>query len=245
LFLALNLLGFFSRDRGEEALVRRERRERLRRRRVELQRRAELGEDVAVFFEQAAFFVAFERADAAAPLWTSTPFGGTFPHWTSKTAILWAADSFLSLGRARIFIQTEKAMARSPDYLGAAGIGVRDLKRSADFYARALGMQAVQAFKLGHMDEIVMSHEGRNAIVLMQYKDTSIATKDLPVKLVFYVSDPKAVSARVREAGCEVTREPGPPASFGNTIVGLAKDPDGYTIELLQAPSSRAEKSAA
>ena len=136
-------------------------------------------------------------------------------------------------------------MARSADYLGAAGIGVRDLKRSSEFYTRVLGMKAVQTFKLDHMDEIVMSHEGRNAIVLMQYKDTSISTKDLPVKLVFYVTNPKAVAARVREIGCEVTREPAPLPGFGDAVVGLCKDPDGYVVELLQAPAARAETRAA
>jgi lactoylglutathione lyase len=131
-------------------------------------------------------------------------------------------------------------MARSTDYIGATGIGVSDLKRSSDFYVRVLGMQAVQTFKLEHMEEIVLTHEGRNAVVLMHYTDGSNPNyKNLPVKLVFYVSDPKSVAARVREAGYEVTRDPAPVPSFGNAIVGLAKDPDGYVIELLEAPAAR------
>ena len=98
----------------------------------------------------------------------------------------------------------------------------------------------MQTFKLDHMEEIVLTHEGRNAVVLMHYTDGSNPNyRNLPVKLVFYVTDPKAVAARVREAGCEVTREPEPLPSFGNAIVGLAKDPDGYVVELLQAPAAR------
>jgi lactoylglutathione lyase len=137
-------------------------------------------------------------------------------------------------------------MARSQDYIGATGIGVSDLKRSADFYTRVLGMKVMQTFKLEHMEEIVLGHEGRNAVVLMHYTDGSNPNyKNLPVKLVFYVADPKAVATRVREAGCEVTREPEPLPSFGNAIVGLAKDPDGYVVELLQAPAARQQTDAA
>jgi lactoylglutathione lyase len=136
-------------------------------------------------------------------------------------------------------------MTRSPDYIGATGIGVSDLKRSTDFYTRVLGMKVMQTFKLEHMEEVVLTHEGRNAIVLMHFTDGSNPNyKNLPVKLVFYVSDPKAAAALVREAGYEVTREPEPLPSFGNAVVGLAKDPDGYVVELLQAPPPKPVQAA-
>ena len=128
---------------------------------------------------------------------------------------------------------------RSPDYLMAVGIGVADLARSADLYQRVLGMKQTQTFNLDHMDEIILEHEGRTAVVLMHWKDGSNPSyRDLPVKLVFYVSDPKAVMDRIRAAGGVVTREPEPLGDFG--VVGLAKDPDGYVVELLQAPPPRA-----
>ncbi len=131
-------------------------------------------------------------------------------------------------------------MTRSPDFIGATGIGVSDLKRSAEFYEHALGMKIGRRFKLAYMDEIVLSHEGRNAVVLMHYTDGSNPNcKNLPIKLVFYVQDPKAVAARIREMGCEVTREPTPVPEFDNALVGLAKDPDGYVVELLQAPAPK------
>lgn len=127
-------------------------------------------------------------------------------------------------------------MAKSPDYIGATGIGVSDLKRSTEFYERVLGMKAVQTIKLDHMDEVIMSHEGRNAVVLMHYTDGSSPNyKNLPVKLVFYVTDAKAAAARIRAEGCEITREPAPVPSFGNAMIGLGKDPDGYVVELIQA----------
>lgn len=129
-------------------------------------------------------------------------------------------------------------MTPSPDYLGAAGIGVSDLKRSAAFYAAALGLKAVQTFSLPHMDEIVMAHEGRTAVVLMHWTDGSPRSyADVPVKLVFYVTDPVRVMDRVVAAGGRLLLAPMAIPQLGGAVVGLAKDLDGYVIELLQAPS--------
>ena len=137
-------------------------------------------------------------------------------------------------------------MPRSLDYIGATGIGVSDLARSTAFYTRVLGMQVMREVKIDYMDEVILTHEGRNAVVLMHWTDGSTPNyRNLPVKLVFYVSDPKAVAAKIRSEGCEITREPEPLASFGNAVVGLGKDPDGYVIELLQAPPARVQTAAA
>lgn len=131
-------------------------------------------------------------------------------------------------------------MPRSPDYLGATGIGVSDLDRSVDFYTRVLGMKAMQTFKLPSMDEVVVAFEGRTAVVLMHWTDGSARNyRDNPIKLVFYVTDPKEVTERIRAEGLEITREPTPIDTLGGAIVGLARDPDGYVIELLQAPEPR------
>ena len=75
---------------------------------------------------------------------------------------------------------------RSPDFLTAVGIGVSDLERSTAFYRDVLGMQEQRTFKLGYMDEVMLAHEGRNAVVLMHYTDGSARNyRDNPVKLVF------------------------------------------------------------
>ena len=135
---------------------------------------------------------------------------------------------------------------RSPDFLTAVGIGVSDLDRSTDFYSRVLGMKVMQTFKLDYMDEIMLAHEGRNAVVLMHYTDGSARNyKDNPVKLVFYVTDPAAIMAKIRADGLEITREPAPIESLGGAVVGLAKDPDGYVIELIEAPAARQAAAAA
>ena len=135
---------------------------------------------------------------------------------------------------------------RSPDYLTAVGIGVSDLKRSVDFYTRVLGMQQTQVFKLDYMDEVVVAHEGRSALVLMHYTDGSVRNyKDNPVKLVFFVTDPAGLIEAIRTDGLEITHEVAPAESMGGTMLGMAKDPDGYVIELIQAPAVRQSAASA
>ncbi len=127
---------------------------------------------------------------------------------------------------------------RSPDYLTAVGIGVSDLARSADFYSRVLGMKQTQSFKLDYMDEIVLAHEGRNAVVLMHWTDGSARNySDNPIKLVFQVADSAGLIERIRAEGLAITMEPKPYPGMGGAIIGLAKDPDGYVIELIQMPA--------
>jgi len=135
---------------------------------------------------------------------------------------------------------------RSPDFLTAVGIGVSDLAKSADFYSRVLGMKQTATFKVDYMDEIMLAHEGRNAVILMHYTDGSARNyKDNPVKLVFYVTDPVAVTNRFRAEGLKVSREPAPSEGLGGAVVALAKDPDGYVIELIEAPGSAVVAQAA
>ncbi len=131
------------------------------------------------------------------------------------------------------------ANKRSPDYLTAVGIGVSDLARSADFYSRVLGMKQTATFKIDYMDEIVLAHEGRNAVVLMHYTDGSVRNyKDNPIKLVFQVKDAARLIEGIRAEGLAITVEPKVYPGMGGSIIGMGKDPDGYVIELIQAPAT-------
>jgi len=123
-------------------------------------------------------------------------------------------------------------------YIGAFGIGVADLARSADFYTRVLGMKVITTFKLDYMDEIIVGYEGRGAaLVLMHWTDGSARNyANNPIKVVLYVPDPVAAAEAIRAEGLEIVREP-TPFGEGGPIVGFGKDPDGYLIELLQRPS--------
>src|SRR6202012_5004308 len=104
-----------------------------------------------------------------------------------------------------------ETLMRSPDFLTAVGIGVSDLERSEAFYRDVLGMKRTGTFHLDYMEEVMLAHEGRNAVVLMHYTDGSTRNyRDNPVKLVFYVTDPKAAIEAIGAAGMEITREATP-----------------------------------
>jgi lactoylglutathione lyase len=119
--------------------------------------------------------------------------------------------------------------------LSAVGIGVSDLAKSTDFYVNVMGMQKVRTYKLDYMDEEVLGYpDGESYIVLMHWTDGSPRNyKDLPIKIVTRVKDPAALAAKIKAAGYEVTREPQPSSQVGGAVVGFAKDPDGYVLELL------------
>jgi len=126
---------------------------------------------------------------------------------------------------------------------GATGIGVKDLARSVAFYTNVFGMKKLMKFTLPHMNEVVLGFDGAagGALVLMQYTDGSMHDyASTGAKLVFYVPDPPGLAKRIREAGLPVEREPEPIPEFANAVVGFARDPDGYLIEILEAkPVSR------
>ncbi|MBN1381814.1 MAG: VOC family protein [Deltaproteobacteria bacterium] len=124
------------------------------------------------------------------------------------------------------------------NYMGATGIGVSDLKRSMDFYMNVFGLKKIWKLKLPQMHEIILNFEGEQkaSVVLMHYVDGSNPNyKNNPVKLVFYVTDPKACIEKIRGEGLEIVREATPVPELRNAVVGLAKDPDGYLLEILQS----------
>jgi lactoylglutathione lyase len=127
------------------------------------------------------------------------------------------------------------APAQKDPLLSAVGIGVSDLAKSTDFYVNVMGMQKIRSYKLDYMDEEVLGYpDGESYIVLMHWTDDSPRNyKDLPIKIVTRVKDPAALAAKIKAAGFEVTREPQPSSQVGGAIVGFAKDPDGYVLELL------------
>jgi lactoylglutathione lyase len=127
------------------------------------------------------------------------------------------------------------APARKDPLLSAVGIGVSDLAKSTDFYINVMGMKQLTTYDLSYIKEVVVGYpDAESYIVLMHWIDDSERSyKNLPVKIVTRTADPVALAARIKAAGYEVTREPQPSAEVGGAVVGLAKDPDGYVLELL------------
>ena len=126
-------------------------------------------------------------------------------------------------------------MARAPENLAAVGLGVADLARAEDFYTRVMGMQVQQRIELPHMKEVIVGYEGRTSVVLMHWTDGSNPNyANNPVKLVFSVPDARGLMDRIRADGRSISREPEVNPDFNNFIIGLAEDPDGYVVELIQ-----------
>jgi len=123
--------------------------------------------------------------------------------------------------------------------LSATGIAVTDLRRSEDFWTRVVGMERQAKLRLPEMDEVILGFHAKGAsLVLMQYTDgREVQVTELPVKVVVSVDDPTALAEAIRAEGLAITREPEPVPELGDAVVGFARDPDGYVIEILQRPS--------
>jgi lactoylglutathione lyase len=116
---------------------------------------------------------------------------------------------------------------------------VGDLQRAVDFYTRVLGMKLLrtterpeQKYSLAFLGygsnpehaelELTYNHGVDRYEMGTAYGHIAIG-----------VADAYAACDRIRAAGGQVTREPGP-VKGGDTIIAFVTDPDGYKIELLQ-----------
>lgn len=122
-----------------------------------------------------------------------------------------------------------------PQRLGAVGIGVSDLDASTAFYADVLGLEVQRTYELGYLNEVVLGHPdgGGAVLVLMNWPGEQRRYDGNNVKVVFYVDDPKAVIERIRARGGRIDRDAAPIDVLPGKIVGLARDPDDYVIEVI------------
>jgi len=117
---------------------------------------------------------------------------------------------------------------------------VGDMQRSIDFYTTVMGMKLLrttdrpeQKYSLafvGYGDE-------RSEAVLELTYNYGVGSYDLGTAfghIAIAVDDAYAACEKIRAAGGNVTREPGP-VKGGSTVIAFVTDPDGYKIELIQA----------
>lgn len=119
----------------------------------------------------------------------------------------------------------------------ALGFAVSNLQGSVAFYTNVLGMKQTGEYDLGTLTEKVMQYSTGHgsAVVLQGYTDgTQRNTKDNPVIEVHHVTDAAATAAKIAMGGGSVVTPAGPDPTLGNRIVAVAKDPDGYLLELVQ-----------
>ncbi|HEU4617765.1 MAG TPA: VOC family protein [Gammaproteobacteria bacterium] len=124
--------------------------------------------------------------------------------------------------------------------LNAARVGAEDVASLAKFYESAFGLQEVRRLEFPGMLEIMLNF-GATAdaakansapqVVIMHRESNKI--EDPVPHLIFNVTDVAATAAAVKAAGGSMDGEP---RAFGNTgiVIGMAKDPAGNRIELIQ-----------
>jgi lactoylglutathione lyase len=118
---------------------------------------------------------------------------------------------------------------------------VGNLQRSVDFYTQVLGMTLLRTSE---------NPEYRYTLAFLGYgSNPEHAEIELTYNwgvegyelgtayghIALGVPDAYAACDRIKAAGGQVTREPGP-VKGGKTVIAFVTDPDGYKIELIQKP---------
>ncbi len=126
--------------------------------------------------------------------------------------------------------------------LNASRVGATDSPALAKFYEAAFGLKEVRRLTFPGMIEIMMNFgdsveaakKNPNAqIVIMQQKTNN--TTDTVPHLIFNVTDMDATVKALKAAGGKMDADPKP---FGDTgiVIGMATDPAGNHIEMIQQP---------
>lgn len=117
---------------------------------------------------------------------------------------------------------------------------VGDLQRSIDFYTRVLGMQLLRTSDNPEYRYSLafLGFEGGNPgqAELELTHNWGVDRYDLGTAyghIAIGVPDAYAACEKIKAAGGQVTREPGP-VKGGTTVIAFITDPDGYKVELIQ-----------
>ena len=127
--------------------------------------------------------------------------------------------------------------------LNSARVGGPDVEALGKFYAAAFGLKEVNRlnasggpelfFNFG--DSVDAAKANKAAQIVIMHADAKANANDSVPHLIFNVTDAAATADAVKKAGGKMASDPKP---FGNTgiVIGIAVDPAGNRIELLQRP---------
>jgi len=121
---------------------------------------------------------------------------------------------------------------------------VGDLQRSIDFYTDVIGMELLrttdrpeQKYSLAFVAFGGGNKNGEAELELTyNYGTSEYDLGDAYGHIALGVDSVAATCDRIRAAGGNVTREPGP-VKGGKTVIAFVEDPDGYKIELIETAS--------
>ena len=116
---------------------------------------------------------------------------------------------------------------------------VGHLQRSIDFYTQVLGMTLLRttenpAFKYS-LAFLGYGSNPEHAEIELTY-NCGLVQYDMGTAfghIALGMPDVYAACEKIRAAGGNITREPGP-VKGGTTVIAFVTDPDGYKIELIQ-----------
>ena len=118
---------------------------------------------------------------------------------------------------------------------------VGDLQRSVDFYCKAFGMKEIRRRDVPGgkytLSFVGYGEEDDNTLIELTY-NYGVEKYELGGAfghLAMGVPDVAAACDVAAKAGGTITRPAGP-VQHGTTIIAFVKDPDGYSIELVQRP---------
>jgi lactoylglutathione lyase len=118
---------------------------------------------------------------------------------------------------------------------------VGNLTKSIDFYTKVLGLNLMriverpeQHYSLAYLGFGKGNADGQSEIELtFNHGVESYSMGDAYGHIAIDVDDAYAACEKIKLAGGNVTREPGP-VKGGDTVIAFVTDPDGYKIELIQ-----------
>jgi lactoylglutathione lyase len=116
---------------------------------------------------------------------------------------------------------------------------VGNMQRAIDFYTQAMGMQLLRTTQRPdqHYDLAFVGFGGNpdQAEIELTY-NYGVTSYDLGTAyghIAIGVADIRATCDKIRQAGGNITREPGA-VQGGATMIAFVQDPDGYKIELIE-----------
>ena len=121
---------------------------------------------------------------------------------------------------------------------------VGDLQRSIDFYTNTIGMDLLrttdrpdQKYTLAFVGFGGGNKNGEAELELTyNYGESEYDLGTAYGHIALGVDNVAETCERIRAAGGNVTREPGP-VKGGTTVIAFIEDPDGYKVELIETGS--------
>jgi predicted enzyme related to lactoylglutathione lyase len=126
--------------------------------------------------------------------------------------------------------------------LNSVRVGAADTVALAKFYQAAFGMQEVNRLETAGGPEIFVNFgatveaakSNKNLRIVIMHRDSD-AAKDPIAHVILNVTDMAATVAAVKAAGGSMDGAPRPFRNSG-IVIGIAVDPAGNRIELIQRP---------